>query len=894
MSTNNAKCFEPPSFVSATKSYSAYKADLRRWSRITTIDAKLQAEVVVYNLDGHPSRIKEKIDIKIGKELEGAENGIDKLIEYLDTIYKNDDMSDAWTKYKNFQKVLRKPKQDISGFIADFEKEYLLAKEAGCVFSDTILAFRLLEATNLSENDEKFVLTGVDFAKGSAEKNLEEQMKSSLKKFQGRTVLLGDKDDIEVDSVLVNKVKDVLVSQGWKKPNGRRRSNSNPEEMTNKPQNSSNYKGRKNPLGQDGKALRCFKCDSEYHMADKCKSENTSTSKKVPGSEKEKETGDSALVTAIKKSLEKSKTSGNRKLAMLCTTTEAKNTNPKDKTEVVMIAEKVENLCLLVEEAKDRGVLDSACSKTVAGSDWVLEYLRKLKDMDEANIEKEDSDTEFQFGGGEKRTSLMRIGIPCIIGEIRMTIHAEVVDAQIPLLIGTNSLEKAAARLDFGEHVAVFFGEEIEMQKVGSGHFCIELLSETLATHINSEGGRDEAISEVLLSTNMELTTKELKKLHHIFGHTSTDKLGRLIERAGRSSKDTKEKLEEIRRTCESCLRNKRKNPLPKCALPRVDHFNQIVSMDLKEFDRDDKDRRYICYLVDMYSRMTAAKFIPTKEPKYIIATIMEKWIGVGYGVMEGLHSDIGGEFSNLEVEEVANKLGIKLTTTAAYSPHQNGLNERNHATVDHMIRKMLESDTTMKPEMALFWALNAKNSLENCFGFSPYQLVFTTNPKLPSVSNAGPPGFEESTRSEIFAQNLNALNAGRREFINAESSKQVKRGLKSRMVIKGEEIEVGDWIYYQRPNGRGNRVMSGPSRVVAINGKKVFIDQGARLSTVNRDAAIRVGDNLWRADDTKDKSTEENLAPDSEVGEDPPPAGETSCDAMRCDALRCVAMRWS
>ena len=34
--------------------------------------------------------------------------------------------------------------------------------------------------------------------------------------------------------------------------------------------NSPNYKGKKNPLEEDGKALRCFTCQSEYHLAPKC------------------------------------------------------------------------------------------------------------------------------------------------------------------------------------------------------------------------------------------------------------------------------------------------------------------------------------------------------------------------------------------------------------------------------------------------------------------------------------------------------------------------------------------------------------------------------------------------------------------------------------------------
>ena len=72
----------------------------------------------------------------------------------------------------------------MNHFIADFEKEYVLAKTAGCEYSDTLLAFRLLEATKLNEMDEKFVLTGVDFTSAKTKKDLFAQMKASLKKFQ--------------------------------------------------------------------------------------------------------------------------------------------------------------------------------------------------------------------------------------------------------------------------------------------------------------------------------------------------------------------------------------------------------------------------------------------------------------------------------------------------------------------------------------------------------------------------------------------------------------------------------------------------------------------------------------------------------------------------------------
>ena len=266
----SSKVFEPPAFVSETKSYERYKDDLYMWARITSVPKKNQAEVVVYSLQGHSSGIKEKIVLNIGEKIKENDDGIKELVAFLDTIYKADEMADAWAKYKSFQKVSRIESVSINNFIADFEKEYLLAKSAGCVYSDTLLAFRLLEATNITETDEKFVLCGIDFPKAKVQSNLFDQMKTSLKKFHGRVVVTEQYGGgLKFDPNLVASVAGALVAQGYKHP-GRRRSNTDPGEVDNVKRNSPSYKGKKNPLGANGLPLACFKCESIYHLQDKC------------------------------------------------------------------------------------------------------------------------------------------------------------------------------------------------------------------------------------------------------------------------------------------------------------------------------------------------------------------------------------------------------------------------------------------------------------------------------------------------------------------------------------------------------------------------------------------------------------------------------------------------
>ena len=123
-------------------------------------------------------------------------------------------MSAAWTKYKNFKRIVRGEGVSVNDFIAEFEKEYILTKSAGCEYSDIILAFRLLEASKLSETDEKFVLTGVDYPEAKEKKNLFDQVKLSLKKFQGRKMVSSAEEtsNVAFDPTFIASVAQVLVA----------------------------------------------------------------------------------------------------------------------------------------------------------------------------------------------------------------------------------------------------------------------------------------------------------------------------------------------------------------------------------------------------------------------------------------------------------------------------------------------------------------------------------------------------------------------------------------------------------------------------------------------------------------------------------------------------------
>ena len=275
--------------------------------------------------------------------------------------------------------------------------------------------------------------------------------------------------------------------------------------------------------------------------------------------------------------------------------------------------------------------------------------------------------------------------------------------------------------------------------------------------------------------------------------------------------------------------------PKPKIACPRAERFNEIVTLDLKDVnDSEKKENRYILYMIDMFSRLTVGVFIKDKHPETVANKILKHWVGAGFGLMRFIHSDLGGEFVNKTMTDVADYLNVRLTTTAAHSPNMNGCNERNHATVDRMMSKMMDEDKNLSAETALCWALNAKNSLENNNGYSPFQLVFGESPKLPSVFTAGPPGLEEVVMNKKIAEHINAMHSAREAFIKCESDKVLKQALKSRIYVQGKNIVPGDWIYFKN----NTKKWEGPVKITTKDGKLLYAVRNRKLLTINIDHA--------------------------------------------------------
>ena len=71
------------------------------------------------------------------------------------------------------------------------------------------------------------------------------------------------------------------------------------------------------------------------------------------------------------------------------------------------------------------------------------------------------------------------------------------------------------------------------------------------------------------------------------------------------------------------------------------------------------RHRRYILYLVDVFSRFTVGCFIKDKNPDTIVEAILANWVRF-FGRMQVLLSDRGGEFLNEDMAKLCEYLDIR------------------------------------------------------------------------------------------------------------------------------------------------------------------------------------------------------------------------------------------
>ena len=493
-------------------------------------------------------------------------------------------------------------------------------------------------------------------------------------------------------------------------------------------------------------------------------------------------------------------------------------------------------------ESLGKGLLDSGCSKTVAGEVWIKELLNTLPEYERSKVSEQESSSTFRFGDGFEVKAIKQLKVPLEIAGGRIVMTIDMVKNEIPLLISKGAMKQMEMQIDFRNDTVTAMGQTIKLESTSSGHYVIPV------TTIGNESSKVVLhLQDIQKLSKHQKTTKALK-LHKQFSHAPANRLLKLVDNSSINDKEFRDCVKEVCDTCSFCRTYKPAPLKPAVGLPLASNFNDVVCMDLVEFEHN---KKWILHLIDASSRYSAATLIHTKHKDEIVKQIFRVWIAY-FGCPRKFMSDNGGEFSNDVFREMNEKLNVETITTAAESPFSNGTVERHNGILKQTMFKTID-DVKCAPNMALAWAISAKNALHNHFGFSPNQIVFGFNVNIPTVLTDEPPALESRTSSDIVRMNLNAIHQARVNFMRAEASEKIRRALKHKTrTYSDEQFTNGDKVYYRRNNFKG---WKGPATVLGNDGKVVLVRHGGAFYRCHRCHLMKVQKSAMRSENVVDNT---------------------------------------
>ena len=160
---------------------------------------------------------------------------------------------------------------------------------------------------------------------------------------------------------------------------------------------------------------------------------------------------------------------------------------------------------------------------------------------------------------------------------------------------------------------------KIRMVDTSGGHYGI-----VLETRKNKEGYSplEEEDLGILFMEDKKgdlCSFKAVKKVHEVNRHKGKEQLLQAYRNAGWMSPEIMNTIERVVNDCKVCQKFQKSIARPRVTLPKASSFNEVVTLDLKEFGN-----KYILWMIDSVSRFMVGKLISNKKADTIIQAIME------------------------------------------------------------------------------------------------------------------------------------------------------------------------------------------------------------------------------------------------------------------------------
>lgn len=348
--------------------------------------------------------------------------------------------------------------------------------------------------------------------------------------------------------------------------------------------------------------------------------------------------------------------------------------------------------------------IDSGAQTSVIG----LHQMRAYCAYSMTKFQHKRTGIRYRFGDGY-REGMGHIKIRIRVDNQRLfTVVADVVNADIPLLVGLDYLIRNGILLDFARFT---------MSSREKG-WSIPLFKK--AAHMFVEPSIDAIM----------FTRKELERLHLHFHHPSAKRLYKLLRRArpDETTSQTLRQLHEIGQKCTPCKVHSTRPYHFRVSIPLNDIiFNHELAMDLLWLEGIP-----VLHIVDTHTNIQNAIIPNGKSSLELWEAFMEGWSTIYVGNPNRVRVDRDKTFTSKEWTKLAEEGGISIQLSPIESHNSIGQGETYH----HHLRRIFNILHTAKPatdpDLLLRYAIKGINDTMGENGLVPTQLVFGCMPSFP------------------------------------------------------------------------------------------------------------------------------------------------------------------
>ena len=431
-----------------------------------------------------------------------------------------------------------------------------------------------------------------------------------------------------------------------------------------------------------------------------------------------------------------------------------------------------------------------AAKKSTGGLAQFEAYCKEFGDQEDCRLDRKTSGSVVVRYGIGKTSSIGSVNIETPVGKV--TFH--VMDADLPFLLSLWDMDR------LGIHFNNITNKVIHDDRDRKPPFPVIRLFD----HPFMVWGTKMVSSF--------LTEPELRQLHRRFGHPSSDRLLRMMERAGHDHDHETHRLllRRIERFCHLCQKHRRSPGRFRFTIKDDAQFNHVVYVDVMYIDGDP-----VLHVVDEATRYQAARFLPNMTAQTTWEALRLAWIDVYIGPPDMCVHDAGTNFTASEFQQNARALTIQTKCVPVEAAQSMGRVERYHGPLRRAYQIISEEIRAPKP-LRLQMAVKAINDTAGPDGLVPTLLVFGTYPRL--------------TTDEIapsISQRAAAVKRAMKEVSAIHAKRQINDALKARngpdtLELHDHSMEPGSKIIVWREHEKAWR---GPYRLLKMDKETCTIE---------------------------------------------------------------------